>query len=151
MRMGELLHAAHFAVDHAMTSVHIGDPRMDLPVDSEHHLESALESPQFTTPLSWAETAQLFDCLIALLAQWWGGASLQLTVHSSLHFLGRDRLDDQPVVQAGVEAVVALVSTTRAIIASSAVIHVRTSSSGFDWFAPQGIKLRRSRATFVAV
>ena len=125
LRMGEMLHAPHFAVEQAMTSMQIGDPRMDLPVDKGHHVESLLESKSFGTPLTWAQTAQLLDCLAGKLAQWWVGSSLQLTIQSSLHLLGRDRLDSQPVVQAGMDLVLALVSTTRRIIESSCVIHVR--------------------------
>lgn len=125
LKTGEMLNVAHFALEQAMTAIEIGDVRMDMPVDKSHYLPELLKSGVLKTHLTWAETAQLLDCLTSKLVQWWEGKNLQQTVYTSLHMIAQNQLEAQPVLQAATALVSGIVSVCKHIIVSSCVINVR--------------------------
>jgi Mak10 subunit, NatC N(alpha)-terminal acetyltransferase len=125
LKLGEMAHTSTFAVEQGMTAIQLGDKRMDVTVDENHHLPSVLASEALWTDLSTAQVAQLLDCLTAKLLQWWEGKNLQQTVYTSLHMLAQDKLEGAPMLQAGTALISALVSISKHIIQSSSVIHVR--------------------------
>ena len=126
MKLGETVHVSDFASEQAMTAIHIGDPRMDSPITQRQHLPSCLESGALRTDLSFAETAQLLDSLLARLAHWLcRHASLQTTLYTSLHLINQDKLQDAPVLRAGMAIVSGIISLAKQVVLSSGVIHVR--------------------------
>ena len=132
LKLGETLHVTNFASEQAMTAIEIGDPRMDVQVDEKHHLPSLLATGVLETDISFAQAAQLLDCLTSKLVQWWQGCSLQQTLYTSMHLLAQDRLDNAPVLLAITGLVSAIVSITKHVIAHCSVINVRIFSLLLD-------------------
>jgi hypothetical protein len=127
LKSGEMLHSPHFTVEQAMTALEIGDPRMDAGAEAKPDVQSMICSGCMRVDLSMAETVQLLECLECKLVQWWKGHTLHQTIYTSLHVLGHERLKEEPILDAAVLLILALVSVSKQIIHDCGVIHVRTA------------------------